>query len=114
MPRYLFRCLRCGELTQERLSVENRHNAPDCPTCKLEMQRQYSVPQLITQPEHLRDENNPYPGLSATDVLAVEKQQAADYEKVDYSHLPKKRTAEQIFAESKPMREIAQELGLGT
>jgi putative FmdB family regulatory protein len=112
LPNYLFRCDQCGELSRERLAVEDRHNAPDCPNCQLIMQRQYSIPQLITQPEHLREENNPYPGKSATEVRAIERQEAADYEKIDYSHLPKKRTPEQIFAESKPMREIATELGL--
>lgn len=111
MPVYLFRCEVCGELSRERLAVDQRHNAPDCPNCALLMQREFSVPQLNTRPFYLLEENTPYPGLSGTEVVAEMKREDAEYEKVDYSHLPKKRTPKQIFADNKPMAQIFNELG---
>lgn len=111
MPRYLFRCWCCGELTLERRSVEQRNDPADCPNCMMQASanREFSVPQLITQPFHLAEDNNPYPGLSGTDVVAEMKREDAEYEKLDYSSIPKKRTTEQVFADMKPMREVFQE-----
>lgn len=104
--QYLFRCDSCGELTQVRRSLEDRNNAPDCPSCTVAMSRQFSVPQLITEPEHLKEVNNNYPGMSATDALERMKREDAEYEAVDYSMIPRKRTAKQIFAESPSMNEL--------
>lgn len=108
---YLFRCPKCGELTRARRTIATRNDAPDCPTCVLTMQRQFSIPQLITQPFHLTDENNPYPGLSGKEVVEEMKREDREYEKVDYSQMPKKRTPQEVFKAAKPMREIFQELG---
>ena len=66
---YLYRCPKCNQHLEQRRPVEDRNKPTKCPYCKYRgiMIRLLTVPQLITNPYHLWQENK-FPG-SKTDWL---------------------------------------------
>ena len=84
MPVYVYRCtderhLQCPDTEQ----VFSMHQIPaqvDCPSCGAAARRVFTVPHLITNPHHLRDENRLRKlGQSEKDYLAEQKADDAAY-----------------------------------
>lgn len=53
---YEYECDHCGMVMTAFRTVAERHDAPKCMRCRSDTRKTYSVPRLITQRYHERDE----------------------------------------------------------
>lgn len=83
MPYYKFVCqnVDCRMIEDIFVPVDLRNNVRNCTMCGNRSQRQFGVPYLNTQPEHLRDENKNYFGFNETDRRAEQKKHDKMYAK---------------------------------